>query len=353
MTSLYGGGAERVCCLLASELAETCDVFVAYLNETELSYPLDERCRTILIPNKNYRRWNVFYPLMKLFHAVSFCRKLKKENRIDAAVSFLLSMNTVNVLSHDRERVICSERCNPKKWEPEKFPLTRYLYWRADHVVFQTERVKNLYGRYVRGHSSVIRNPVGLTLRADRERSRRIVTMGRLVEQKNHAMLIRAFAGLDCIVPGYTLWIYGEGELLPQLRALAQEQGVEEKVFFPGNRPDVHEQIQDVRMFVLSSRFEGLSNSLLECMRMGIACISTDCEGSDEVLRDGENGLLVPVGDEQALTKAMIRLADDDDLCAKLGAQAMIDSQAFRTERIIGQWKKVLFESASTAQKTE
>ena len=84
-------------------------------------------------------------------------------------------------------------------------------------------------------------------------------------------------------------------------RRLTARQG--ESVFLEGNRSDVHTLIRDAEIFVLASDYEGLSNALLECMTMGIACISTDCEGSTDVIRDGENGLLVRRGDEKGLTE--------------------------------------------------
>ena len=166
-----------------------------------------------------------------------------------------------------------------------------------------------------------------------------------LVKQKNQSLLIRSFAKFHDLFPEYTLTIYGEGPLRTELQELAISLGLSSEISFPGNLEKVHNAIMDAEMFVLSSDFEGLSNALLECMTMGIACISTRCEGSTDVIRDGENGLLVETGDEEGLKTAMVRLAEDPLLRSRLEGQACKDAAAFSTERIVEQWEKILFKN--------
>jgi glycosyltransferase involved in cell wall biosynthesis len=105
---------------------------------------------------------------------------------------------------------------------------------------------------------------------------------------------------------------------------------------------------------VLSSDFEGLSNALLECMSMGIACISTRCEGSVDVIRNGENGLLVDIGDETGLMKAMCLLADDAGLRRKLERQAREDIRVYDKDIVTKSWEQVIrktYENAASAGK--
>ena len=135
-----------------------------------------------------------------------------------------------------------------------------------------------------------------------------------------------------------------------KLKQLARDLGVAESVVFEGNRQDVHDQIRDAEMFVLSSDFEGLSNALLECMSMGIACISTDCEGSVDVIRDRENGLLTKRGDEKGLTEAMCLLASDPAVRKTLETRAMQDMKAFDRDLVVLEWEKVILRAASAAE---
>ncbi|MBR3195995.1 MAG: glycosyltransferase [Clostridia bacterium] len=346
ISALYGGGAEKVCCLLASELAKTCHVTVAYAIDRGIRYPLDPSCETVLIPQMRVRFLRGY--LLRaalLLKTVMFCRKLKKKRKIDVTVSLLLEMNQLNVLSRAGDRVITSERANPKKYQAEKFGRTRWIYGCSDYVVFQSEQIRHLYGKRVLKHSGVICNPVSVPCKAQEIRAHRIVTMGRLAAQKNQAMLICAFARFQEMFPDYTLSLYGEGELEEELRALIHSLKMESKVLLHGNVQQVHEQIRDAEMFILPSNYEGLSNALLECMAMGIACISTACEGSSDVIQDGENGLLVGIGDEDGLVNAMTRIAQDELLRRKLERGAIdTANRLFRRDVVMKEWERVIFD---------
>ena len=126
------------------------------------------------------------------------------------------------------------------------------------------------------------------------------------------------------------------------MRKLIDTLGAEDRIFLEGNRPDVHDQIRDAEMFVLSSDYEGLSNALLECMSMGIACISTKCEGSTDVIRPMENGVLVDIRDEAGLTSAMTMLAEDPALRHKLEKQAMTDLRSYEKSAVAEEWDHAL-----------
>ena len=346
ISSLYGGGSERVCCLLASAMAQKHNVTIVYYSEKEEHYPIDERCRLVRIPSSD-RRWKL--PFSSRLRAIRFLRRLKREEKIDVTVSFLLQLNALNVLTRCGDRIITSERANPKKYQSDLFWITRLSYALSDYVVFQSEQIRSFYGPTVRRHSGVIPNPVSVSCTAAGTRSHRIVAVGRLAEQKNHKMLIRSFRAFSRRFPEYTLSIYGEGDQRGPLSALIDELGLVGRVILEGNCTDVHQRIADAEMFVLSSDFEGLSNALLECMTMGIACISTACEGSSDVIRNGVNGLLVEIGDEPGLTDAMISLAEDPDLCRRLAKQAKEDAAAFAVNHVIRQWEAVLFDHPETS----
>ena len=105
-----------------------------------------------------------------------------------------------------------------------------------------------------------------------------------LFSEKKQAMLIRAFQRFSLFHPKYTLSIYGEGPLLEYLTRLILELGMQEKIRLEGWSSQVHQEISDAEFFVLSSNHEGLSNALLEAMMMGFPVITTDCEGSTDVV---------------------------------------------------------------------
>ena len=137
---------------------------------------------------------------------------------------------------------------------------------------------------------------------------------------------------------------YGKGEELEMLRVLSQNLGIEDAVHFPGHSTKIHEIMADSAMFVLSSNYEGLSNSMLEALAVGIPTICTDCPpgGAREFITDGVNGMLIPVGDTEALTEKLCLLADHPELCAKISAEAIKVRDRLDPQRILSQWEDVL-----------
>jgi len=212
----------------------------------------------------------------------------------------------------------------------------------ADHVVFQSKRVQGMFSKAVRAKSTIILNPVDVKEERTESTAHRIVTVGRLNEQKNHKLLLSAFSRFSAEKPEYVLDIYGQGPMKDETEDCIRSLGLTGKAFLRGFSSDVHKDIRDAEMFVLSSDYEGLSNALLEAMMMGMPCISTDCAGSDEVLKDGENGLLVPVKDEEALYKAMLSMADDPALRERLGQAAKETSRSFHIDEVMKQWEQLL-----------
>ena len=138
-----------------------------------------------------------------------------------------------------------------------------------------------------------------------------VLAAGRLIEQKDFATLIRAFAQLRRKRP-VRLLILGEGELRQELLALALQLGIADDVALPGFEANPFAAMRAARLFVLSSRFEGLPGVLIQAMACGARVVSTDCpSGPREILEDGRWGALVPVGDAEALALAMEAALDD------------------------------------------
>ncbi len=195
---------------------------------------------------------------------------------------------------------------------------------------------------HIRNKGVVIPNPLreGLPDVWSGERERKIAVVGRLEPQKNHAMLIRAFAGFVKKFPEYELCIFGKGGLEQELKHMAKDLGIGEKVSFPGFRKNVLEIIRSYRMFVLSSDYEGIPNSLMEAMALGIPCIATDCPigGPGLCIKDGENGILIPVGAYRELQTAMEKIAGNESLAKELGKNAEEIRKRFSVEEVGRAW---------------
>ncbi|MDO4869835.1 MAG: glycosyltransferase [Bacillota bacterium] len=332
VNSLGGGGAQRVATIVASGLSEKYNVTLVIGKKREVEYPVSDKVEVLRIPIENLTRDSM----------IQYMKILKRVRKPAACISFMFDGNRLNLSAEGPGKVICSERNNPVKKNPQRFPETVAQYEKADHVIFQSTTVRNLYEEDIRARSTVLPNPVNISCEADGVSREKIVTVGRLHEQKNQAMLIRAFAGFLKDHPGYELSLYGDGELREDLEKLARDLEIAGSVVFHGTVKDIPAHIKDARMFVLSSDYEGLSNALLEAMMMGLPCISTACEGSTDVIQSGENGILIPVGDEDALECAMRRLADDDAFRKQLAAAGKRTGEAFSSENVIAQWEKMI-----------
>lgn len=140
------------------------------------------------------------------------------------------------------------------------------------------------------------------------------VVLGRLEEVKNQRQSLEAAA----LVPGLSLLICGDGEQRPALEGLAASLGVGDRVCFAGMRPDAPRLLRAADLQLLTSRLEGLPVSLLEGMAEGTPIIATDVLGTGQLVRDGQNGLLVPLDDAPATARGITRLLEDPQLAERL-----------------------------------
>ena len=156
-----------------------------------------------------------------------------------------------------------------------------------------------------------------------------LLFIGRVAPEKDLGTLIRAVALAQDRVPGLTFWVVGDGRVRGELEALVAELGVGQQVKFWGQRMDTAQFFSAADAFVMSSITEGLPMSLLQAMSLGVPAILTDVDGGAEVARMAESGLLVPLRDPAAFAEAIVRLAGDAGLRARLGANA---AAAYRTD---------------------
>lgn len=219
-------------------------------------------------------------------------------------------------------------------------------------AVVQTEDEASYYNDYVKDNLAVIHNPVkaGLPEPYKGERQKKVVNFCRISGQKNLPLLIDAFKLLHRDYPEYTLEIYGNtveeneeklrDEFVKELKASNRDGYI--KILPPSGR--IHSLIRDYAMFVSSSDFEGLSNSMVEAMSIGMPCVCTDClgGGAREMIKDGENGLLVPMKDAEALYKAMKRFIEDKELSIKCAENAAKIREELSVEKIAEKWLEVI-----------
>lgn len=344
--SLQAGGAERQLSQMANYwAADGAAVTVATWTGRSVDdfYRLDPGVSRVYLDGGAIRRT---LAMQIRFHLarISRLRRLIKETRPDAVVSFVTESNVLTILASRglKVRTIVSERTQParhttlgKSWQL----LRRLFYFSADAVVAQTQDAALWLVRRCMARALVIPNALVLPEHALRQREQLIIAVGRLSTEKGFDLLLRAFAPLSTQFPGWRLAIIGQGPEREALGKLSEELGVQAAVQFVGQTSQISEWMARASLVVQPSRFEGFPNVVLESMGMGAAVISADCaSGPAELIADGVNGRLVPVEDVTALSDAMSRLMADSTERERLGREALKVRQRFNQDRIMNLW---------------
>ena len=230
--------------------------------------------------------------------------------------------------------------------------LKRLLLPYADWLVVQTKTIKDYFPKNIQKKTSIIFNPVkdealassieNGKLKIENSKRPRIISVARLYPQKNQEMMIRAFAKIADKYPDWELMIYGEGPLRVELEALVSSYKLQERVLLPGRTEKVIEELRKSKIFCLSSDYEGMSNSMIEAICVGLPVVSTKVSGTDELIQDGVNGLLVDIGDEQGMTDALEKLIQDSKLMKKMGEANREKASLFQIETIVNEWMKLI-----------
>lgn len=289
------------------------------------------------------------------YKKVSWLKDYLRKHRRSTIVAFLYDSIFLTMLSKMADnKVIISERGDPQQSVTSKTTMAflHKMFPKADHIVFQSPDVSKWYQENMNVKGTVIFNPIknDLPERYEGIRKKRIVNFCRISDQKNLELLVNAFAKLNKDCPEYELYIYGDAVgngaegYMDKIKSLVVIHGLQDKVYILPGRKDIHTEIRDYAMFVSSSDFEGMSNSMLEAMAMGMPVVCTDCPagGARAVIRDHENGILVPVRNEEKMYLAMKEIIENAKLADKLSQNAVQIREEQSLEKIIGKWMEII-----------
>ena len=221
--------------------------------------------------------------------------------------------------------------------------LKRLLLPFADWLVVQTQSIKDYFPESIQKKTSIIYNPVNEeslspALPSREGRLNRIISVGRLYPQKNQEMMIRAFAKVADEYPDWQLVIFGEGPLRAELEFLVSSFKLQDRVLLPGRTERVIEELRKSKIFCLSSDYEGMSNAMIEAICVGLPIVSTKVSGTEELIRDGENGLIVELGDEDGLIKCFSQLISSPSLQDKMSEENTLLAKIFYIDNIVDEW---------------
>ena len=327
-------------------------LYVLNSEKTPSYYPLDPRIniRRLGLPPV---RSEAFIAVGAVVRRVRALRQVLGEISPDVIFSFLSRTNILTLLSSRGMDipVIVSERNNPNMqhlgftWNL----LRSVTYRRAFGMVTMTKGALQYFPESMRARGWVIPNPVVIPQdlpkkQIDSSRKEKILTAaGRLVHQKGFDLLIKAFATVVPAFPDWKLMIWGEGPERASLERLRVAVGLKDQVLLPGVSEQPGGWIEGADAFVLSSRYEGWGNVLLEAMASGLPVVSFNCNwGPSEMIEDGIDGLLVPLEDLTALSKALAKIMGDQGLRERLGANAAVAVRRYSHDKIVATWNSVL-----------
>jgi len=341
--TMGNGGAERVIANLSNQFVQdNINVSIITIYGTLQTYQLNDKVSLChIVCNSKIKALRPFERMIKM-------RRIISRISPDIVVSFLADVNihTLIALIGKEIPIIVSERNDPTKSPDAKWirKLRDALYKRASGVVYQTQETAEYFKRYVPNKikQTIIANPIkdDLPFYVSRPEKVEFITACRLNKQKNLHLMINSVkrvldSGYECF-----LNIYGEGPMRQELEAYIDSVGLGEQVRLCGFSDNIHEKMAKATAFIISSDFEGISNSMLEALGIGIPVIATDCPvgGARQYIMNEVNGYLVPCRDVDSMSRAMIDVIENPAKAIKMGKEATKIRKMISTKKIASQW---------------
>lgn len=338
------GGAHRVAVILANYFASNdYDVELFSWNCDQIDYPINN---SVKITNFNIECKN-FKDRIKVIYLMR--KQLKKRKK--SYIYVLMSRLTIDVFFANiflKHKIIGSERTDPNTEPKNKLArvLRNIVFCLIYKCVFQTNDAQNYFPKMARNKSVVIPNPLtdNLPERFIGKRKHEFVTFCRIDKQKNLPMMIDAFILFHEKYNDFILNIYGDGLIRSEIENYIIEKNAELYIILNHFEKKIHDKIIDSFAYLNSSDYEGMSNSMLEALAIGLPCICTDCKigGAKMIIKDHYNGILVETGNSMQLYLAMCELVENDNLREKISLNSIKIKEELCQDVICRKWEKLM-----------
>ena len=339
--SLGNGGAEKVCTLLSNRLYEQgVEVYIVTIFDGRIDYSINKG-----INIKHFFQGST-PPFLLPMARLCFLNRCIRSINPNCVVSFLAEVNlyTVVAMMGIDIKLILSERNDPRYDPPKKWKrvLRNKLYRFCDGIIFQTNNANKYFSKFLKKNivQDIIFNPIspGLPTRNCSCGTKRFITACRLDNQKNLPMMISAIAeiideGYDC-----TLDIYGRGPLYDEMKALIEKLDKNKQIHLCEFSMEIAIEMSNSDAFIITSDYEGLSNSMLEALVIGIPVIATDCNGVRDFVHHGENGFVIPVRDKKELKRSIMCILRGQYDLNKITDYAKQLRETLDVDRILNCW---------------
>jgi len=359
--ALPAGGAERVIAEVTAGLAARGhEVTLASFDApaAEPFYAIDPRVKRVPLGVGDIGRSTGAGEALRRIAAL---RRLAREARPDVAIGFMHSsyLPLGIALFGTGIPFVASEHISYDHYRdrPLQAALLHLTPRLARTTTVLSEAVRAGFPGALRRSMTVVPNPVSLPSSARAEVSGAgpvniLLAVGRLEPQKDHQILIEAFGRIARDFPDWRLRIVGEGVLRPQLEAKARSLGIEGRVELPGATTDIGREYAAAQLFVMPSAYESFGLTTAEALGCGLPVVGfADCPGTNELVRDGANGLLAAGPDRaRGLAQALARLMASPELREQYGARGPASIEPFAPERIADLWQNLLSRVAAGAR---
>ncbi len=356
LPTLKGGGAERVTCNLMNEL-----------DKKELKYEVG-----LFLFHHVGDYWGLVDERIPIYSAskdsgysipnclIELVKKAQDYDVIVGAMELTTTYLSVIAGKLTGKKVVGWVHINIDSLLKEKNTIISFLHKRIfmpffynniDRIVFVSKGARGNFLKYLAENSDdkakCIYNPINLCeVRKMGEEligekyNHLLIAVGRLEEQKNYPLLLRAFKLVLQDIPDSKLMILGKGKLEKQLKQMAMALGIYESIYFEGFKENPYKYMNASDVFILSSHYEGLPTVLIEALALNKPIVSVDCpDGVKEILCDGKYGVIVPNYDEKALSKAIIELLQNQEKRCELAALASEAVMPFDSARVVDDYE--------------
>lgn len=372
--ALYmAGGVERVLTLKANYFAEHFGYDITIIltegKDKPLFYPLSNKIKVINLNIGFEELWSCSF-VKKIFVYLKKQRQFKKtltkelmRLRPDITISLLRrEINFLNDIKDGSRKIgeLHVNRANYRNFEANDSNFFKNLFakfWmhslvaklkKLDRFVVLTEEDKDAWPELK--NNRVIPDPLSfLPTKHSELKERRVIAVGRYVYQKGFDLLLQAWSKIEKLYPDWQLVIFGDGDRTPyenQMKALGVDDN---RCHLNGPTSNVQHEYINSSIFVFSSRFEGFGMVLVEAMACGLPVVSFDCPcGPKDIIKDGEDGILVENGNIELLASSLSILINDESLRKSMSKAGQKNAQRFNIVHIAEQWRD-LFESLNVS----
>lgn len=346
LTSTLGyGGATKIMVKIANYMSRFHETMILCYGDKTVFYDIDEKVNVLWCAKTRCK-----VRKLRVIAQMLLVRKALHRLNPDLVVAFGNTEKLFAIVSSvgRRTKAVISERQDPYNYVPGKKNHMHMRYRLADGCVFQTDGAAKYFPKSVQDKSIVIPNFIEIheTKPEDNNIKNKLIAYSARFElrQKRQDIMVEAFSLVHKIHPEYKLCFYGDGPDQEKVREQVNKLGLSSFVVFAGQTKNIIENLKKSEIFVLTSDYEGIPNALMEAMAVGLPVVSTDCSpgGARLLIKDGENGLLVPTGDPVSISDAICRFIENPEFARQCGENAREIIYKYSPDKILNMWKVYL-----------